>query len=148
LTGNATLPSGTIDVGDTITKCSGVIIIESNLSLDLSKSVWYFSNKDNFSFNSGPCDDFGDTHDQSKLGIKEAIWKDNHTLNIKAYVSVNCILEIIGGDYEIIDDNLVLKYKTYNPDQGMIAFCNCVHQLNYNFTNLRMEDYQFAIIRI
>ncbi len=108
------------------------------------------------SFSVKSCDDLGQTetktleephidpYDPESLGVKEANWLDDTTLDIKAYVSVNCAETVKKGSYKIEDDKLVLEYIPSGCDP--CALCMCVSELNYRFTNLEKRPYQFELV--
>ncbi len=98
-------------------------------------------------FASGPCDPKISPYDSSNLGIKEITWIDNTTLQVKAYVSINCVEEIKNGDYDITDDRIILIYKSPRC-KDICAKCLCAHELVYNFINLERKDYQFELKRV
>ena len=81
----------------------------------------------------GPIDDY-------EQGVKESKWIDDNTLEVTAYVIINCCNEIKNGDYEILENKIILKYENVGED-----LCNCIcgHDLTYKFSGLEKEDYQF-----
>ena len=83
----------------------------------------------------------------SDLGIKEITWINDTSLQVKAYVNINCAEKIENTDYEIIDGKIVLIYKSPRC-KIFCANCFCTHELVYNFTNLEKKDYQFELKRV
>ncbi len=79
--------------------------------------------------------------------LKKITWIDETTLKVKAYVSINYAEEIESGNYEITNDKIILIYKSPRC-KDVCAHCLCVHELVYNFTNLKRKDYQFGLKRI
>ena len=98
-------------------------------------------------FSSGPCNTSIDPYDQSNLGIKEVKWLDETILEIKAYVSINCMEEIEDGDYRIEGNKIILTYKSPRCKE-ICAECLCAHELTYKFLNLKRRNYQFELERI
>jgi|GEM_PF-1441708 len=100
-------------------------------------------------FEAGPCNDSISPYNQSELGIKETNWLDNETLQIKAYVSINCAEEIVGGDFEINDDKIILMYASPRcGDDFACARCMCAHELVYRLSDLEKKEYSFELKRI
>ena len=83
----------------------------------------------------GPIDDY-------EQGVQESKWIEDNTLEVTAYVIINCCNEIKNGDYEILDNKIILKYENVGED-----LCNCIcgHNLTYTFHNIDKKDYQFEI---
>ncbi|RLF57567.1 MAG: hypothetical protein DRN27_07530 [Thermoplasmata archaeon] len=78
--------------------------------------------------------------------INRTIWIDNSSLNILAYVTINCADSLIEGSYRIINETLLLYYTIQSSPFN--AKCMCTHILYYNFTNLEKRDYQFRLVEI
>lgn len=93
-------------------------------------------------FSSGGCEDSINVRDQSKLGIKEALWVDDE-LHIKAFVLINCAESILGGSYNLSNKSFVLNYNKTQCD--VCTTCNCVHQLSYIFKNVPKNEYKFEL---
>lgn len=93
-------------------------------------------------FSSGPCDQTV-SYNLSALGVKETFWLNNNTLQIKAYVKINCAADIKQGNFEIRDDKIILKYASTrcNP----CTSCECTHELTYKLTDLDKKDYEFEL---
>ncbi|MBU2103059.1 MAG: hypothetical protein KKF80_06650 [Candidatus Omnitrophica bacterium] len=84
----------------------------------------------------------------SEAGVQKVNWHDNNKLEIKAFVNENCADWIEGGDVEVHDNTIALKYivgYTIQFGERLSANCICPYQLNYTFTNLDKKDYQFKL---
>ena len=79
-------------------------------------------------------------------GVQETTWLDNTTLEVKAYVIINCAEEIESGSYELVNDTIILRYIC--PKCEECAKCLCGYELTYTFTHLEQKEYQFEIERI
>lgn len=101
-------------------------------------------------FSSGDCDEGVDPYNPQELGIKEKNWLDDSTLEVTAYVSVNCADVIEDGDYSIDGDKITLQY--FSPDcfesGGECAECMCAHELSYKFSKIVKKNYEFEIQRV
>ena len=73
-------------------------------------------------------------------------WKNESTLLVNAHVAVNCLLEIKSGDYKTEGKFLTLKYRTYNPSPGLAAACACLHEVSYEITSLKKDDYEIRLL--
>ena len=84
----------------------------------------------------------GSPIDGNEEGVKEVKWINDNTLEVTAYVIINCCNEIKNGDYEISDNKIVLKYENVGEN-----LCNCIcgRNLTYTFYNINKKDYQFEI---
>jgi hypothetical protein len=78
--------------------------------------------------------------DNYEEGVKETRWIDDNNLEVTAYVIINCCNEIRNGDYEILDNKIILKYENVGED---LCDCICGHNLIYTFHNIDKKDYQF-----
>ena len=96
-------------------------------------------------FSAGPCDETIDPY-TSNLGVKDVTWIDDTTLEVTAYVNINCAEEIKGGSFEIYGSRIVLVYNS--PQCETCTFCLCAHKLTYRFTDLEKEEYIFELKRI
>ncbi len=96
-------------------------------------------------FTAGPCDETIDPL-TTDLGVSEITWLDEETLVVTVYVGINCAEEIEGGDFQVFDSKITLKYTS--PQCETCTFCLCAHKLTYKFTNLERKDYQFELERI
>ncbi len=97
-------------------------------------------------FSATSCDEKIDPYDPSNLGVKEVLWVDEVTLVVTVYVSVNCAEKIEGGDYEMVNGKIILKYTA--PRCEVCTTCNCTRVLTYKFSNLPKKEYQFEIARV
>jgi hypothetical protein len=84
-------------------------------------------------------------YEESNLGIKKVEW-ENNTLNVKAYVAINCAEEITRGNYKLSKDNITLTYTC--PKCVICTTCMETNELNYKFTNLEKKDYEFELKRL
>ena len=89
-------------------------------------------------------DPYIDPYDPESLGVKEANWLNDTTLDIKAYVSINCAETVEKGSYKIVENKLILEYIPSGCDP--CALCKCVSELNYRFTGLTKRPYQFELV--
>lgn len=97
-----------------------------------------------------------DPYNQSHLGIKEINWLDNSTVNIIAYVSLNCGFWIEGGGFNIYNNTITLNYyvgMNYSISERhgteyeyyILANCNCASCLNFTIGNLDLNEYNFTL---
>lgn len=96
-------------------------------------------------FTAGPCDETIDPL-TTNMGVTETTWLDEETLVVTVYVGINCAEEIEGGDFQIYDNRIILKYTS--PQCETCTFCLCAQKMTYKFTNLERKDYQFELERI
>ncbi len=78
--------------------------------------------------------------------IREKNWLDETTLEVKAVVAINCVETIKGGDYEVIGNKIILKYRPSGCET--CATCLCAAELGYKFTNLEKKDYELELTAI
>jgi len=97
-------------------------------------------------FSSGTCDESVSPYDNSQLGIRETNWIGQNTLEIRAYVSINCAVKIEGSDFAIERDKITLEYLvgTCNP----CTLCNCAHEVKYTFQNIPRRHYTYELKRV
>jgi hypothetical protein len=73
-----------------------------------------------------------------KEGVKSQNWLDDTTLQIQAYVIINCCNKIEKGNVEIRGNKIILGYFSVGED-----LCNCIcgHNLTYTIRNIEKKDY-------
>lgn len=70
-------------------------------------------------------------------------WPKKTILDVRAKVQVNCAEAILGGDYEIRDNEIIFKYQKTKCQ--ICTTCSCPHTLDYRLKNLPQKDYQFSV---
>ncbi len=98
-------------------------------------------------FYASPCNMSISPYNKTNLGIKEIKWLNETTLQVKAYISINCAEDIQGGDYEIEGNQITLKYISPKCKE-VCAECMCAHELVFKLFNLEKKDYKFELKRI
>jgi hypothetical protein len=83
----------------------------------------------------------------STLGIRESKWLDNSSLQVNALVSIKCGEKILGGEYELSENMIILKYRSPRCNESTCADYMCNYKLAYKFTNLKKKDYAFELKR-
>ncbi len=96
-----------------------------------------------FLSSSGDCDGSVDPYDEENLGVQEINWLDDETLEVKAYVTINCAEDIHDGDYEIWWNEITLWHSYI--ECTLCAECLCAHELTYKFSGLNKGDYEFEL---
>jgi len=97
-----------------------------------------------------------DPYNRSHLGVKEINWLDNSTVNIIAYVSLNCAFWIEGGGFNLYNDIITLNYyvgSNYSIEERngteyefcILANCICASRLNFTISNLNSKDCNFLL---
>jgi hypothetical protein len=81
-------------------------------------------------------------------GVRDVTWLDDTTLEIKVYVIINCAEEIEDGNYELVNNKIILKYISPECEVEECVKCLCGFELTYTFTNLENKDYIFEVERI
>lgn len=92
-----------------------------------------------FSFETEQCDATS-VHDEDE--IKSINWIDD-TLVVETSVIINCAEEVLSGDYEIINNKIILKYE--HSDCTTCTTCVCANRITYRFENIEKKDYEFEI---
>ena len=95
--------------------------------------------KGRLEFSSSECDGSIEDYDND---IKETKWINDNTLEITAYVIINCCNEIGKGSYEIVDNKIILKFEDIGKDE---CDCICDSDLTYTFSDIDKKDYQFEL---
>ncbi len=88
-------------------------------------------------FISSECQGLINSHEE---GVKETTWKNDSTLEVTAYVIINCCNEIKNGAYELLDNKITLKFEDAGNNE---CDCICGHNLTYKFSDFEKKDYQF-----
>ncbi|MFH1240448.1 MAG: hypothetical protein V1672_04490 [Candidatus Diapherotrites archaeon] len=98
-------------------------------------------------FSSEPCSEDVDAYDPSIPKVIEKNWEDNSTLKVRAYVRTNCAEDVLNGDFKIEENKITLVYEASDcmeTEMGC-AECDCVHEINYTFSNIAKKEYEFEI---
>ena len=99
-------------------------------------------------FSAGGCgDDFVPSAGwKPEEGVKDVVWLDNTTLQVRGSVVLNCVFKSkdIASDYETSVDTITLIYIT--PIFSESVSCVCPHELIYTFYNLPKKDYFFDLV--
>lgn len=107
-------------------------------------ATYYLTHQNNLVFQAGSCSTgTADPWEPETLGIKETIWKDG-SLNIKAFVSVNCADHIIAGRYLLSDGAVNLTYYLDNP-KTIKAECMCAKEINYQISSISKAEYSVEL---
>jgi hypothetical protein len=118
----------------------GIIIV---LVLVVSGYVYYSSQtpKDGIKleFSSSECTGPNDLFEDE---ITKTEWVDDTTLEATAHVIINCCNEIGKGNYEIINNKIILKFEDIGKDE---CDCICDSDLTYTFSDIDKKDYQFEL---
>jgi hypothetical protein len=97
-------------------------------------------------FTAGECSGSVDPWNQTQMGVNETKWLDDTTLQVTAFVSINCAETVESGEYALAGNKLTLKYDyTSCTVSGICANCICAHELAYKFTNLEKKDYEIEL---
>lgn len=96
-----------------------------------------------FSFESSECNESINPYDDSNLGITKTGWIDENTLEIEAYVTINCAERILDGNFEINKNKIMLKYD--HTHCTICTSCMCANKLTYKFQNIEKKEYEFEI---
>jgi len=85
-----------------------------------------------------------DPYGSPKAGILGQSWKNDDTLEIKAYINTYCSGAKIEGNHVIENDNIVLEYEIIQGTMG-ISECYCAHKVGYEISSLEKKDYSVFI---
>ena len=99
-----------------------------------------------------------DPFNESELGIQNITWLNDSTVQITAYVSINCAFWIEGGGFNMYNNSITLNYfvgQNYSIDaingteydSYLVANCFCVSYLSYTLSNIESKDYNFTLER-
>ena len=100
-------------------------------------------------FSNVSCDlEFIDPYNESQLGVKNITWIDETTVNIRAYISLNCAYWIEGAGFHIHNSTISLSYFVGRQKHGtgiLMANCICAASLNFTLSNLEPGEYNFEL---
>ena len=94
-------------------------------------------------FESSECDNSIDPYEDSNLGVKNITWIDSDSLEVVAYIKINCANSVTSGDFDINQSSITLKYE--NTECTECTSCECAHKLTYRFDNITKKDYKITI---
>ena len=76
-------------------------------------------------------------------GVLDYKWLNENTMLIEGFVKTYCGGAEITGDYNIEDNNIILKYDIEVGDA--VTRCICLHKLIYEISNLEHNDYSVSM---
>ncbi|MBN2250913.1 MAG: hypothetical protein JW724_02410 [Candidatus Altiarchaeota archaeon] len=105
------------------------------------------TNAPKLEFSPGPCDKAIDRYSVSDIGVRDPVWTNrNTTLEVKAYLNINCDNEIEEGYGRIEDDKIILVYRPAGCKKKC-STCMCIQELRYRIDNIKRKDYEFELLK-
>lgn len=93
-------------------------------------------------FSSEACSVKIDPLSAPESGILDYRWIDDQTLIVEAYITTTCKGASIEGDFEIRENQLILKYNV-SPGEDS---CMCPHKVIYHLSDLVKRRFTIAVI--
>ncbi|MFA6888999.1 MAG: hypothetical protein WC254_05900 [Candidatus Woesearchaeota archaeon] len=97
-------------------------------------------------FTTEACDVSVDPYNLSNMGVQNILWINNSTVQISAYISINCADTLTEGKY-VINENVIALSYTLNScqDTNRCMRCSCAQKVVYTIYDIEKQEYMFTI---
>ena len=96
-----------------------------------------------FEFSVSDCDEDIDPFEEQTEEVKTQ-WSGG-VFYATTQVSTNCAYSIEDGNYEVNDNDLILRYSVKKSAGGLIAKCMCAQELKWVIKDIEQKEYEISL---